>query len=205
MVKKVLVIGCSITYGQELPCRLKQSYPNLLAKSNDWEVVNRGYPGASNDRIIRILFEEIDKKYDLIIIAWTETSRKEVFDVKKGKFICVNTYNHKHIDWVQSYYKHSYDDFQNYKNWIRQVILVQSFLQVSNQEYIFCNTFSIVENYINKFPELMSKIDITKFVDWPMSMIEWTKDFPVGPNLHPLIEGHQAISDKINEHLSKCK
>jgi hypothetical protein len=205
MVKKVLVIGCSITYGQELPARLKQSYPSLLSKSNDWEVVNRGFPGASNDRIIRILFEEIDNNYDLIIIAWTETSRKEVFDVRSDRFICINSNNYRSLDWVESYYKHSYDDFHNYENWLRQVILVESFFQSIKQDYIFCNTFSIIENYINKCPKLLSKIDTSKFVDWPNSIVEWTKDLPVGPNLHPLIEGHQVIANKINDHLSKRK
>lgn len=205
MVKKVLVIGCSITYGQELPARLKQSYPSLLSKSNDWEVVNRGFPGASNDRIIRILFEEIDNKYDLIIIAWTETSRKEVFDIRSDRFICINSNNYRSLDWVESYYKHSYDDFHNYKNWLRQVILVERFLQSVNQDYVFCNTFSIIEDYIIKCPNLLSKIDTNKFVDWPNSIVEWTKDLPVGPNLHPLIEGHQVIANKINDHLSKRK
>lgn len=205
MVKKVLVIGCSITYGQELPARLKQSYPSLLSKSNDWEVVNRGFPGASNDRIIRILFEEIDNKYDLIIIAWTETSRKEVFDIRSDRFICINSNNYRSLDWVESYYKHSYDDFHNYMNWLRQVILVERFLQSVNQDYVFCNTFSIIEDYIIKCPNLLSKIDTNKFVDWPNSIVEWTKDLPVGPNLHPLIEGHQVIANKINDHLSKRK
>jgi hypothetical protein len=205
MVKKVLVIGCSVTFGQELPLRLEQSYPSLLAKSNNWEVVNKGYPGASNDRIIRILFEEIDKKYDLIIIAWTETSRKEVYDVKNNMFICINSNNHKNMNWVESYYKSAYDDFHNYKNWLRQIILVESFLRLNGKKYIFCNTFSIVGDYIHKCPDLMSKINVNKFVDWPNSMLEWTKDLPVGPNLHPLIEGHQAIADKINQYLTKSK
>ena len=72
MIKNVLTVGCSFTYGDELPNRLESAWPYLLAKQNNWQINNLGKGGGSNDRSIRLIFDNINK-YDLIIISFLST------------------------------------------------------------------------------------------------------------------------------------
>ena len=65
---KVLIVGDSFTYGAELSNRTQTAWPYLLAKQNAWQVTNQGKGGGSNDRNIRIVFDEIKNNYCLKIL-----------------------------------------------------------------------------------------------------------------------------------------
>ena len=62
---RLLAVGDSFTYGEELADR-NFAWPALLARSNNWSVDNFGKGGASNDRSIRVVFDEIENNYDLM-------------------------------------------------------------------------------------------------------------------------------------------
>ena len=62
MIKNILAVGDSFTYGAELSVRNKQSWPALLT-NNGYLVTNLGVPGFSIEGCIRVLFENIDDGY----------------------------------------------------------------------------------------------------------------------------------------------
>jgi len=209
MIKNVLTVGCSFTYGDELPNRLESAWPYLLAKQNNWQINNLGKGGGSNDRSIRLIFDNINK-YDLIIIAWTIHDRFEVsfndelVDVNIGYAKKVN------LEWVEEYYKHHYDRLYSYSSWFRQILMLQAYLEKMGQKYIMVNAFDIwgdlgkhlYEEYMTDLGYLADQIDATYYPGWPgAGMCEWMGDCPKGPGGHPLELGHQRIAEKINEHI----
>lgn len=209
MIKNVLTVGCSFTYGDELSNRLDSAWPYLLAQQNDWAVTNLGKGGGSNDRSIRLIFDNINK-YDLIILAWTIHDRFEVSYNNEPIDMNIGYAKKVNLNWVEEYYKHHYDRSYSYSSWFRQIILLQAYLEKINQRYIMINTFDIwgdlgkhtYEEYMNKFGYLTDQINSTYYPGWPEAgMCEWMGDCPKGPGGHPLELGHQRIAEKINEHI----
>lgn len=209
MIKSVLTVGCSFTYGDELPNRLESAWPYLLAKQNNWQINNLGKGGGSNDRSIRLIFDNINK-YDLIIIAWTIHDRFEVsfndelVDVNIGYAKKVN------LEWVEEYYKHHYDRLYSYSSWFRQILMLQAYLEKMGQKYIMVNAFDIwgdlgkdlYEEYMTDLGYLAAQVDTTYYPGWPgEGMCKWMGDCPKGPGGHPLELGHQQIAERINEHI----
>jgi hypothetical protein len=218
MIKKVLTVGCSFTYGDELSNRVRDAWPYLLAKQNNWDVTNLGQSGGSNDRNIRIVFENIKNDYDLIIVAWTTCNRFEINSTNnKGTStrlspidISISLADKINFKWALEYYANHHDRFYNYQKWLRQIVLLQSYLKQRNQKYIFCNTFGIwsdlkevsYEDFMPKLSDLTDQIDSEYYVEWPKwGMLDWMGDCPKGPGGHPLELGHQRIAEKINEHI----
>ena len=203
---KILAIGDSFTFGAELQNPDKDAWPAILAEKNNWELKNQGGGGGSNDRIIRIAFEELSNTYDLIIVGWTAWDR---FEVKHGDMSAWTSANRKlsdHWQWVRDYYKHAYDDYFAFCNYLRQIIMLQSYFKQNKQRYIFCNAFDTPKAYLeqNKLEavQLSGQVDTEYFIDWPNGhMCEWMGNSPKGPGGHPLELGHQRIAERINEHI----
>lgn len=207
---KVLTVGCSFTFGEELRTPCKDAWPALLAKTNDWEVNNMGKGGSSNDRIIRVVFDEIDNSYDLIIVAWTNPDRFEV--TYKGQPHDVNISSNK-FSWTKEYYAYHHDKFHSHQKWIRNIVMLQSFFKERNQRYLFCNMIGLepvlnhhptmlYDKFMHENSKLINCIDSKFYIDWPkFGLTDWMGDCPKGPNGHPLELGHQRIAERINEYI----
>jgi hypothetical protein len=212
MINNVLTVGCSFTYGDELADRTNQAWPYLLAKSNEWTLTNLGKSSGSNDRSVRVIFDEISKNYDLIVVAWTFHDR---FEVKSGDigggalWPKIPPAERREWKWAEEYFKYSYDKSFSFAKYLRQVIMLQSYLKQQNQKYIFCNVFCMwtdlqpeFDRYRQEYDYLIKQVDQTYFIDWPLgSMLQWQGQCPKGSGGHPLELGHQRIADKINEHI----
>lgn len=206
MLKKVLCIGCSLTYGDELVNPSISSWPSLLGQLNNWKIHNIGKNRSSNDRIIRVAFEELHKQYDLVIIAWTQISRFEIFECNKNAYrdvsvLCPTIRNFK---WAEDYYKHYSSENSNYRKWLQQVILLQSYLEKINQPYIFCNAFQDMSNLPedSAIDRLKNQVDSRYYLGWMTdSILDWTSTAPKGLGHHPLEEGHIIIANKINSFI----
>ena len=206
MLKKVLCIGCSLTYGDELVNPSTSAWPSLLGQLNNWEVHNISKSRSSNDRIIRVAFEELHKQYDLVVIAWSQISRFEIFERIKNNYrdvsiMCPTVRNFK---WAEDYYKYYSSENSNYRKWLQQIILLQSYLEKINQPYIFCNAFQDMSN-LPQDPEidrLKNQVDDKYYLGWMTdSILDWTYSVPKGPGHHPLEEGHLIIANKINSFI----
>lgn len=207
-------IGDSFTYGQELANPAQDAWPVVLAKKLNMSVLNEGRPGVGNEYIIKQTIKAVVKhKPKLVVVAWTSCGRQEhadecgVYDIwpgcdskafskdRSGKL----EYRHELIKYITT---HNNDEHE-YRRWLRQVILLQSFLQNQQQDYIMCNVFDNQHRfgkhyrYNQGYYEL---IDHTRFAGWPNDgMVEWAYGTPHGSSGHPLEQGHQRIAEKLYE------
>jgi hypothetical protein len=207
---KVLALGCSFTYGEELTYPQADSWPAILARKNSWEINNQGKGGGSNDRSIRLAFENIDKGYDLIMVAWTVPDRFEVPYNNTLIDININSGEKRNLNWATEYYAKHYDRLYSYEKWLRNVIMLQSYLKSRCQRYLFCSTFGMwsdlgidaYQEYSEKLNHLIRQVDREFYVDWPeWGMTDWMGNCAKGPGGHPLEAGHTSIAVRINEHI----
>jgi len=206
----ILTVGCSFTHGSELTNPAISAWPYLLGQQNNWEVNNQGIGGGSNDRSVRVCFEEVQNKYDLIVVAWTIHERIEV-PSELGLLNVTLGYAEKHnLSWATEYFIKHYDRLYSYQRWLRQVIMLQSYFKQINQQYLFLSTFGIwsdlreahYDEYMLKLQYLVDQVDSAYYIDWPKwGMVDWQGDCPRGPGGHPLEVGHQRIAERINEHI----
>jgi hypothetical protein len=209
---KLLTIGDSFTYGEELSDR-NQAWPQLVANKIDYEMINLGQPGASNDKILRTTLDHLTVTYaDLVIVGWSNIGRSEhadefgYYDVWPGYQGNLfkqdgSTWRNDLVDYVSRY--HNSDAI--HKKFIQQVILLQSYFKIKNIRYVMLN---IVQNeyYKKKLFEghlrYFEEVDKECFLGFNNSgMMEWTYGCPQGPNGHFLERGHQIVADKIYEHI----
>ena len=204
-------VGDSFTYGQELPNPEHQAWPVLLADKLGYRLINDGTPGVSNEFIIKKTIQAVAKhKPDLVVIAWTSCGRQEhadewgVYDIWPG---CSSRVFEDHVlNYRKELIKYItlYDNPEHeYRRWLRQVILLQSFLQIHKIDYIMCNTFDNqfrFEEFSKNNQEYYELIDKDRFIGWPTEgIVEWTWGTEQGPDGHPLQEGHKRIAKRLYE------
>lgn len=219
----IYCIGDSFTAGDELarfvtsdyPCA--DAWPALLGQRLGVEVTNLGRGGVGNTRIVkRAIDVTLEHQPELIIVAWTNPKRIEladdygIFDVWAEK----NTtkmihYNERvlPLKWLATSQNEPTIDNWYYSNWLRQIILLQSFFKLQDQRYLMIQTHqteywncSIRQHHTRLFKEINSKY----FIGWyDEAMVTWTKDLPKGPGGHFLEEGHQVVADKIYEYIRR--
>ena len=209
---KLLALGDSFTVGAELKNPSRDCYPALIANENNWQLTNLAIGGASNDKIIRLLFENIDHGYDVIIIGWTYPDRMEVnknSEVVDPVDISPTFSSKIGYTWALEYYAKHYNRLLSYKKHWTEVVMLQSYLKLRGQKYIFCNITglqsdigSAYNDYIHELGYIFDQIDLTHYIDWPkLGMVEWAFPSPKGPGGHFLEEGHRKVAERINEHI----
>ena len=213
-MKKLLAIGDSFTYGDELDDR-NHGWAHLLGDRFGLGVTNRGVPGSGNIRMVRSLIEENIDDYDLVVIAWSGFDRIELADEysvwetfpggnKNSYRIPENDAKFRGtiIDYIN---RHHVDEYLYRQQYLVQVILAQSYLKYHKKNYVMLDTFinhKFPGRFDSKNKDLLDKIDTTHFLGWPNeSMQEWTEGVPIGPRMHFLEEGHQIVADKIYKHV----
>lgn len=211
-MKTLYTVGDSFTYGQELSNPQQQAWPKLVADKLGYCLINDGTPGVGNEFLVKKTMQAVSKhKPDLVVVAWTSCGRQEhadewgVYDIWPG---CNSRVFDQ--DPVLKYRKEliKYITINNnaeheYRRWLRQVILLQSFLQNHGIEYIMCSVFDNQHRFGKYYKDnqgYYNLIDDTKFVGWPNDgFVEWAYDTPHGPGGHPLEQGHKQIAEKIYE------
>ena len=79
-LKRVYFDGCSWTRGSELEHPEEERFSRLLSQHYNFEELNLGKSGGSNDRIVRNLIAENNIVfYDLAIIQMTLPARTEFY------------------------------------------------------------------------------------------------------------------------------
>ncbi len=209
MKKKLLAVGDSFTYGDELSDRY-QAWPYRLADLLGYEVYNMGQSGCSNASILRRTLEEIAvNHYDLLIVGWTSPGRIEwkddigiAYDIWPGyspntKFFEDHPWRVDFLNFISQHHNSAY----LYQQYLIQVIALQSYCKVNNIDYRMLN-IRHNDYYRNvgrdQHEHLSKQIDIDKFIGWEeFGMAELTKNFPQGPGRHPLEKGHERIANEI--------
>lgn len=210
----LLTLGDSFTYGEELDDRTA-AWPQLVANTIEYDLINLGEPANSNPGICRQLIDHfsagIEDKPNLVIVAWSSPGRMEFSDIT-GHFSIWPGYSgrvwQENCPWrdtLLSYINQYHNDEYIYVKYLQDVILVQSFLQSQGVDYLMLNTVAneyYKNNFGKKYSYYEKLIDTTKFIGWPhYGMAEWTIRCPRGPGGHFLEKGHQQVAEKINEHI----
>lgn len=211
----IVAIGDSFTYGDELPDPSTQAWPALLGKKLNKPVLNLGVPGSGNARITKeIINRVINGEYiELVIACFTSPHRQEhgdedgVFDIWPGCQSRAFDYHHTHRKQLIKYVSRHNNDHYDYRNYLRQVLLLQTFLKSYNIPYVFLQAYGgepLYEEYNGKLNNqlLVDNVDANHFMEWPGdAIVKWTWGYDHGPGGHPLAEGQQIIADKIYEHI----
>jgi hypothetical protein len=207
----IYCIGDSFTYGDELANPAISAWPILLGQRLNRAVTNLGKSGTGSTRIIKRSIDCVyNRDAELIVIAWPNFARLEfcdqhgIFDVWPGRntsFVGIN--ERKKLTEIITTNHTDKMNLWSYRSWLRNIILLQNFFQLNNQKYIMCQTVS----YNTEFPasdnqDLISHIDTRHYLDWQKAGIcNWCEGVPIGPNHHPLEQGHKIIANKIYEYI----
>ncbi len=205
MIKNILTVGDSFTYGEELVDH-NMVWPNRLANTLNAKVTNLGRPGKGNRSMIRNVVKNIECA-DLIIVAWSHYARIEfadnygVYDTWPGnKGILFDgrlSYRHDLLKYITQYHNDEY----LYRQYLLDIILLQNYLKSNNKNYLMLDAFGNT-SLRHESTDLLQQIDTTYYIGWPNeTMMEWTFGCPVGPRGHFLEQGHQRVADKIYEHI----
>lgn len=216
-MKKILTLGDSFTYGDELEDRTN-AWPYLLANKLKCEVDNLGHCGGGNHRMVRLMLSRDIIEYDLVVLAWSGFDRIEVADEcsiwELFPGASVNTYRipNKEVKWRKTlidYTNRHHNEEYLYRQYLGYCILAQSYLKLHNIPYIMLDTFinhKIADRFASVNNDLIKQIDTTNFLGWPTeSMEEWTMGTLHGPRGHFLEEGHQIVAEKLYNHLTQPK
>ena len=213
MKKKLLAVGDSFTWGDELEDR-SQAWPSLVAGLLDYEVNNMGLNGASNTSILRITLEELAiNHYDQVVIGWSSPGRTEwkdpggkPYNVWPGLIPAPGVWATE--PWRRNlieYINRHHDSGYLYQMYLTYVISLQSYLQVHNINYRMIDVAST--NYYRtaggkQHDKLEAMIDTKYFIGWKnFGMYELAYDCPRGPGRHPLEQGHIKIATAIHQSL----
>jgi len=154
---KLYFNGCSFTYGDELKSPEKDSWPSLVASNLKSDFLNHAVSGGTNDRIIYKTLLNV-KDYDYFFIAWTSYARfteynpVDNFEINFNPALKLNAslhYSHdlkenypKYKNYGEMYYKHWYNELFEFKKWLQQIILLQSFFDQHEKQYLMLNAFN---------------------------------------------------------------
>lgn len=210
MIRHVLTVGDSFTYGEELSDR-NNAWPYLVAASLNATIDNQGAPATGNTSIVRNTLDNIvsTTPADLVIISWSSPGRIEfsddegTFDTWPGymgrQFIGRQPWREDLVDYVSRYHNDKY----LYKQYLTNIVLLQSLLTLHNIKYIMLDIAS--NNYYENtcthdFLDLKKLIDRTTYL--PQGMAEWTFGCKKGQCGHFLDDGHRIVADRV---LAKIK
>lgn len=208
---KILALGDSFTKGSELQDPSNSSWPIALGKLTNAVVDNHAEYGGSNDMMFRKAVElTAQQSYDLVIVAWTESHRMEVY-LNEPIYMERRQYtpgplsvNHHwgELTWTKEYYTNHSNEEYFLRKWLCQVVALQGYFENCNQRYIFLNAFGN-QHALPKYDlVLKEQVNTERFVGWPDSgIVEWVYGTPHGKYGHPLEQGHQIVAEKIYEHI----
>jgi hypothetical protein len=201
------VSGCSFTYGQGLPekVREQQNWAGLIGARLNVPVINDAVGGAGNDRIFRTAMTSISRllyenKNPLVIICWSAMSRREIYDIFLKNYRAIIppptrsefTVPALRDKFDQLYFKeHSSEEDDVIKTLIYKISL-QSFLKERKITHLYTETWEQDPTEISKYRYLIDQINQpdTKLVKLYNKELE----LPCG---HPNADGHKFIAKRL--------
>ena len=198
---RIYANGCSLTYGDELEDPTSQSWPVLIAKKIGAELKNDAVSGGTNQRIMYRAIQAIND-YDFFIFAWTNYARfteynpVDNFEINFTPQLNIDVSLHlsndlkenykKYHDDGKMYYRHWFNELYQFKQWLQQIILLQSFLKQHNKRYIMMNA---VHNNLSDW--LSPRNEFISRVSTMLDFFDLLSD-------DLLLEEHQKIQDLLS-------
>jgi hypothetical protein len=209
MIKHILSVGDSFTYGEELDNQ-DLAYPYYIARGLKAEVVNLAKPGSGNTRMVRNIIDHVaaDEPVDLVTIGWTSPGRMEfadaigVYDIWPGRDFNWGNWRSD----LQNYINKHHDAEHIYGQYLITIITLQSFLEARGIKYIMMTTNAneyYHQSFYSKSQPRVKLINDTNFIGWPNEgMLEWADGCKKGPNGHFLEDGHRKVAVQILKHIN---
>lgn len=218
MIKNILTVGDSFTYGDELKS-VYDAWPYRLADMITANVINLGQSGSGNKPMIRNVIQHVANNtpveiepIDLVIIGWTSPGRMEfsdaagTYDIWPGYSGTLMT--KANLNWrleLLEYINKHHDPEYIYRQYLQDIILTQSFLKQQGIKYLMMNTVSneyYHRTYYGGMRPMANLIDEQYYLGWPTEgMAEWTNGCKKGPRGHFLEEGHRKVATKLHEYI----
>jgi hypothetical protein len=147
--------GCSFTYGDELLDPAKSAWPVLVANDLQSDFFNDAVSGGTNQRTV---YKTVcnEENFDYFVIAWTFYSRfteynpVDNFEINFNPSLNQDPSLHYSIDLKKNYAKYEtfgklyyadwYNELYQFKQWLQQIILLQSFFKTKQKKYVMLNT-----------------------------------------------------------------
>jgi hypothetical protein len=197
-VKRLYTIGDSWTYGHDLENPKEQSWPTLLSREFDCELMNNAENGGSNDWVFRKTVEWVSehKNFDdtIVIVAWSEPNRREEnYEFYNGSRLAGDKIEQFIFNELHN------DDLAHYKS-ISYIVTLQEFLKSKNIKYLFFQPwYDLVgwHGYYRVIKQIDKKYCIGPFVEG------YKKEYPVDKIVpsHPNKKEHKIMTKFIKEKL----
>ena len=157
---KILFSGDSFTYGDELENHKNDRFSKLVSDHFHAEEINLGTNGASNDKIVRNVFEHLSLwDVDAVVIQFSVLARFDVYNHNDPAILIKNDVDpHYNEGWVSiapsniggefgevdhfrksraiPYYKHIQDNVTDQQRYFQQILLLQLYLKQKNIPYV---------------------------------------------------------------------
>lgn len=211
MISKIIAVGDSFLYGNELPdCTPEKpsnlTWPALIAQEMGLQYQSLSKPGHSVQFVLRELIESVTKENNVFyIILWPSANRYEYLNKDNNNWTQLTPNNilngtDMSPDIHKLYYSHVNsllgDKWQN-------LLCIYTALQVlKNSKNLF--SMSVISDFIYntewhnppyvKFLQDETKPYITQFDG--LNFVDWANkcNFPIGIRMHPLTEAHAAAA-----------
>jgi hypothetical protein len=202
---RLLTVGDSFTYGEELADPQTSAWPVLLGNKLGYEVTNLAKPGSGNTRMVRHVVEQVGR--------FEMADEAGCYDIWPG---CNNKAQYKLNSswrWDQiDYFSRHHDDYYLYRQYLTNILLLQGFLTAHKKRYVMMDTFGnnydpnlTISMLREKNLDLMNKVHRRYFIGWPEeTMMEWTYGCQQGEKGHFLEDGHTVIAEKIVKFMEQA-
>lgn len=195
---RLVTLGCSFTYGEELSNPKEQAWPSQLSKNlRIPTLLNLGKSAYSNDQIMYDLLNlNFDQNEDLIVIGLTSYSRIYFEDDFNWITTIPNSFRNDKNAFINQIFKNVSTNFL-IKRYLMQIIYMQEYLEKNNLKWLFFNALvNITEkDNVSKYENLIKKVNADKFYGWPydnwQNIIGEDQTMPRG---HPTFEQHKHLS-----------
>jgi hypothetical protein len=191
------VNGCSITHGYLVG--FENSWANIIAKNNNFNLINDSQCGAGNDFIFHKSLESLiklideNKKPELVIIQWSGPNRRLHCDMN-GNYYYVNLTDHLK-------YHPKYEPMGS-EHTLHYMFSLQEFLKTNGIKYYFFNYMDLDSS--------AKSLNTYKKIDWEcgskITMIDLKKMGLVADDFgHPSLDGQYWIANNISKKLGYNK
>jgi len=198
-------------------------WAGIISRKLNVDYINKSMPGGSNQRVYRTVMQDISellniyKPHELfVLIGLTDSSRYEYYSGKLNKWMPYNTNNPPNIN-IDPYYvklwnimtRHFNSDQGHYDFDQMMILGIQNFLRTNCIPYLLTNSmhnqlvFEDEKIYVSK--NILDQRYRYRYYQ-KISFDQYNKTVvkaPIGPEHHPLEEGHRKWAEHILDHIEK--